>query len=99
MSPITVGLVHKLSTSIITNTLFQWEVETICAKVIQFQVETICSGARPAKILPTKDQLSVRNINIVYSDSDTFTTSHTLQSDTRRRYNFLVVKAEHSNGR
>ena len=55
----------------------------------------------PAKILPTKDQLFVLNINIVYSysDSDTFTTSHTLQSDTRSRYNFLVVKAEHSNGR
>ena len=94
MSPITVGLVHKLSTLIITNTLLQLEVETICAKVGKDNIFKC-----PAKILPTKDQLSVLNIIYSYSDSDTFTTSHTLQSDTRSRYNFLVVKAEHSNGR
>ena len=74
------------------------EVETICANVFQFQVETTCSGAQQRSF---RQRISFLGLTLYsYSDdSDTFTTSHTLQSDTHGRYNFLVVKAEHSNGR
>ena len=77
------------------------EVETICAKVFQFHVETTCSGAQQRSFRQRISFLCVTLTLSILIQIQTPSPHHTLCNPphiTRSRYNFLVVKAEHSNG-